>query len=120
MDNAFLLDMTLRLQAEQASLQAELISLRSLAGIDETRSEHAGMGNHMADDATDMFEQEKNLSLEQNTAQLLSQVEAARRRIDEGTYGLCETCGRPIDPARLETLAYATRCVTCKTRQEKI
>ena len=94
--------------------------MRAIAGADETQSEHAGLGNHMADDATDLFEQEKNLSLQQNTAHLLAKVSVALRRLDEGSYGLCESCGQAIDHARLQTLPYATLCVPCKTRQEKV
>ena len=57
---------------EQASLEAELERLRSITAPDETQSEHAGMGNHMADDATELFEQEKNLTLLHHTEHLLA------------------------------------------------
>ncbi len=120
MDDTFLHSMREQLEAEQIALQAELLHLRSLASLDDTQSEHAGMGNHMADDASDMFEQEKNLSLQRHTTQLLSEVEAALRRISRGVYGLCESCGKPIDPERLATLPYAARCMECRTRQEKV
>lgn len=120
MGDTFLHCMREQLESEQTALQAELLRLRSLASLDDTQSEHAGMGNHMADDASDMFEQEKNLSLQKHTAQLLSQVDSALRRISSGAYGMCESCGKPIDPERLATLPYAARCMDCKTRQEKV
>ncbi len=107
------------LRSEQASLDAELERLRSLSAADEAQSEHAGTGNHMADDATDLFEQEKALSLQHNTENLLLKVDAALRKMENGSYGVCDSCGRAIDRARLETLPYATLCVTCKARQEK-
>jgi DnaK suppressor protein len=119
-DNAFLDCRKEQLEEEQMALQAELSRLRSLASLDDTQSEHAGTGNHMADDASDMFEQEKNLSLQRHTTQLLNEVESALHRISSGVYGLCESCGKSIDPERLETLPYAARCMECKTRQEKI
>ena len=119
MEALFVDRMKLRLYDEQASLQAEAARLRADLDIDEEQSEHAGLGNHMADDATDLFEQEKNLALLENTSTLLFQVESALRRVDQGTYGACDCCGALIDRARLETRPYASLCVTCKTRQEK-
>jgi DnaK suppressor protein len=62
------------------------------------------------------FEYEKELSLGQNTIDLLRKVERALNRVDDGTYGLCESCGQPIPVARLEVLPYATECVTCARR----
>jgi DnaK suppressor protein len=109
-----------QLEAEHASLEAELDRLRALANFDDTQSEHGGLGNHMADDASELFEQEKNLVLQKHTQQLLSEVDAALRRIESGKYGQCESCGKPIDLERLETLPYVARCMDCKTRQEKL
>lgn len=62
------------------------------------------------------FEYEKELSLGQNTVDLLRKVERALARIEEGTYGLCESCGQPIPLARLEVLPYSTECVSCARR----
>ncbi|HUO46411.1 MAG TPA: TraR/DksA C4-type zinc finger protein [Acidimicrobiia bacterium] len=62
------------------------------------------------------FEYEKELSLGQNTVDLLRKVERALARIDDGVYGLCESCGQPIPVTRLEVLPYATECVTCARR----
>ena len=119
MDKTFLCNMREQLEAEHASLEAELVRLRALASFDDTQSEHGGLGNHMADDASELFEQEKNLVLQNHTQQLLSEVDAALRRIDSGKYGQCESCGKPIDPERLETLPYVACCMDCKTRQER-
>jgi len=62
------------------------------------------------------FEYEKELSLGQNTVDLLRKVERALARIGDGTYGVCESCGQAIPVARLEILPYATECVTCARR----
>ena len=62
------------------------------------------------------FEYEKELSLGQNTVDLLRKVERALARIEDGTYGICESCGQSIPVARLEVLPYATECVTCARR----
>lgn len=59
------------------------------------------------------FEYEKELSIEQNTIDLLSKVDHALERIDSGTYGICESCGNSIPVERLDVLPYATFCVDC-------
>lgn len=62
------------------------------------------------------FEFEKELSLGQNTVDLLRKVERALGRVDDATYGICESCGSQIPVARLEVLPYATECVSCARR----
>ena len=62
------------------------------------------------------FEYEKELSLGQNTVDLLRKVERALSRVVDKTYGMCESCGNPIPVARLEVLPYATECVSCARR----
>ena len=59
------------------------------------------------------FEYEKELSIEQNTVDLLSKVERALENIENGTYGICESCGKSIPMARLDVLPYVTLCVDC-------
>jgi DnaK suppressor protein len=70
----------------------------------------------MADDATEAFEQAKDLALRQNAQQLLVQVTDALARFEQGTYGICESCREEIDPARLKALPYATLCIRCQQR----
>ena len=62
------------------------------------------------------FEFEKELSLGQNTVDLLRKVERALSRVADKTYGICESCGNSIPVARLEVLPYATECVSCARR----
>jgi len=50
----------------------------------------------------------------------LNQVEAALKRLGEGTYGICSKCGNPIDPDRMRAMPQATLCVQCKKRQERV
>lgn len=72
---------------------------------------------HPADhDATGLDE---NLAIVANEEQLLEEVEAALARIDAGTFGNCEDCGKPIDPARLNALPYVSRCIACAKRHER-
>lgn len=102
-----------RLEAERDRLQ-ELIrdyeQELAEARLTESSSDRSpDPGN--AEAGSMKFEYEKELSIEQNTADLLSKVEMALRRVDEGTYGICEVCGRPIPTARLDILPYANLCV---------
>jgi DnaK suppressor protein len=100
------------LEAQQARL------LAMMAQMEIESDENLGYGNHMADDATEAFEQAKDLALLQNAERLLEQVRDALGRLDEGTYGKCESCGETIDPARLEALPYVTLCLRCQQRLE--
>lgn len=63
------------------------------------------------------FEYEKELSMQQNSIDLLHKVEKALARIDRGEYGICESCGNDIPTARLDALPYATLCVDCAQRR---
>jgi DnaK suppressor protein len=49
----------------------------------------------------------------------MAEVEHALHKFDQGTYGLCDICGQPIDPARLEALPQANLCLNCKARRAK-
>ena len=102
-----------RLEAECLRLQTEVGRL-PIGGV-----EQIGHGNHMADDASDAFEQAKSLTLRQHLESLLYEVREALGRLDDGTYGSCQVCGQPIDLARLEAIPYAALCLHCKVRAER-
>jgi DnaK suppressor protein len=110
-----------RLQAERQRLLDELATQATNGTVSGkvVGGEHAGYGNHMADDASEIFEQEKNLALLQNLKDLLARVERALRKFEAGTFGVCEDCGETIDPARLEALPWATHCIRCKQKAQK-
>ncbi len=98
------------LESERVRLQAVIAQAEAEGG------KNLGYGNHMADDATEAFEQAKDLALRQNAEQLLIKVQDALGRFEQGTYGICERCGVEIDPARLQALPYATLCLRCQQR----
>jgi len=64
--------------------------------------------------ASQVFEQQRDLALRDHNAQQLATVEAALRRLDDGTYGTCVRCGEPVAPARLEALPWAAHCIDCQ------
>lgn len=100
-----------RLEAERARLQAEVGRLSLESG-------QVGHGNHMADDASDVFEQAQSLMLRRHLENLLAEVSEALHRLEDGSYGICQMCGGAIDAARLEALPHATLCLRCKARSE--
>ncbi len=67
-----------------------------------------------ADAATALMEKEQDLLYWEELEQRLDEINRALKRLDEGTYGICEMCGQPIKPARLEALPWATLCINCR------
>ncbi|MGK5641524.1 TraR/DksA family transcriptional regulator, partial [Streptomyces sp. URMC 126] len=78
-----------------------------------------GAGDDQADTGTKNIAREHELALAANAREMLDQTERALVRLDAGTYGLCESCGRPIGKARMQAFPRATLCVECKQRQER-
>jgi RNA polymerase-binding transcription factor DksA len=66
--------------------------------------------NHLADIATETIDREIDYTLEENSGNVLREIEEALKRADDGTYGICTGCGKPIEPERLEYLPWATVC----------
>jgi len=107
------------LEAEQARLRHALTAVNHEGSLlEETGDLAIGSGDHIADSATDTFMRELDEGLEENAEHLLEEIEGALRRIDEGTYGVCDACGRSIGEERLEAVPYATLCIDDKRAQE--
>ncbi|HEX7277303.1 MAG TPA: TraR/DksA C4-type zinc finger protein [Acidimicrobiales bacterium] len=92
-------------------------------GLDSSQTdsfgELASYDQHQADIGTETFEREKDLSIIERVEAELADVEHALRRLDEGTYGLCEACGRPIDEARLDAIPAARLCLDDQATAER-
>lgn len=82
------------------------------------REDGVGYSNHMADVGTEVFEQARDVSLARQLQRSLEDVERALGKFDDGTYGICETCGTIIELARLEALPSARMCMQCQSRRE--
>ena len=102
-----------RLMEEQAQLETQLATIveESFAATQSDMSGDVGLDDESADAGTATFEREKDLSIENNVRDLLRKIEAALKRMDAGTYGLCERCGKPIEKARIKALPYAELCI---------
>jgi DnaK suppressor protein len=109
------------LEQERSRLETELAEMeREVAeSADPLDPQRGGVGNHFADDATEMEQQETALSLRRNSEHLLGQVNHALERVAAGTYGFCERCEKPIPVERLEARPYATLCIEDQAREEQ-
>ena len=97
---------------EQAAIEDDILHLREwLKGEVDVDADEGD---------PDLAEREKNLSLLMALERKLESVNAALRAIEKGKYGICEPCGLPIDPARLEVRPDATLCLTCQREVERI
>jgi RNA polymerase-binding protein DksA len=84
----------------------------------DTLSELSDYDDHPADVATETFEREKDRALRNNARETVERVTAALRKMDHGTYGLCDICGKEIPAGRLDAVPYATLCVKCQADVE--
>ena len=106
------------LQAEVLRLRSELVhSQEELTGL--MRDSGDGAGDDQADTGTKNITREHELALAANAREMLEQTEHALERIEAGTYGLCEVCGKPIGKARMQAFPRATLCVEDKQKQER-
>ena len=103
-----------RLETERESLLEEL----KTAALVAERRERGPYGEY-GELATEIVEVEKGLILEKRVRDQLAEVEHALDKFDQETYGLCDSCGQPVEPARLEALPHASLCLSCKARQAK-
>ncbi|MFB6653683.1 TraR/DksA family transcriptional regulator [Streptomyces microflavus] len=106
------------LTSETMRLRSELeASGAALAGL--MRDSGDGAGDDDADTGTKNITREHELSLAANAQEMLEQTERALARLEAGTYGLCEICGKPIGKARMQAFPRATLCVEDKQKQER-
>ncbi|MFJ4962149.1 General stress protein 16O [Streptomyces sp. ADI96-02] len=106
------------LTSEIMRLRTELeTSGAALAGL--MRDSGDGAGDDEADTGTKNITREHELSLAANAQEMLEQNERALTRLEAGTYGLCEVCGKPIGKARMQAFPRATLCVEDKQKQER-
>jgi RNA polymerase-binding protein DksA len=86
---------------------------------DETEEIVGNSDNHLGDTATATLDREIDYSLEENSEHVLRAIDAALQRIEDGTFGICTSCGQPISEERLEAIPYATQCIDCRRKGER-
>jgi RNA polymerase-binding transcription factor DksA len=107
-----------RLEGDKKRLLGELEQLSVAGRPSEERREGSPFGKR-EEEATESLELERRLALERGIKEQLTAIEFALAKITAGTYGKCDVCGKPIEPARLEALPQARRCMSCKTLELK-
>ena len=102
------------LEADLADTAARLDALRRDFDGDVAASADSNADDeHDPEGATIAFERAQLVAVLKRATVDLDELDAAVRRVDEGTYGACERCGLPIAPARLEARPAARRCIGC-------
>jgi len=107
-----------RLKKEKAELLEKLEQLRAIGQPSAERKEGSPFGKR-EEGADEALELEKRLALGKRLEESLNEVEHALQKYEAGTYGLCDSCGQPIEQARLEAIPQASLCLNCKASQAK-
>ncbi|SRR6266508_3545206 len=110
-----LLDERRQLQAQYDELEASTFSTNQSDLTGEM-----GFDEEYADAGTATFERERDLSLVNNVLDLIERIDKALAKIEDGRYGLCERCGKPIEKLRLKALPYANLCIKDKQAEERV
>jgi DnaK suppressor protein len=113
------------------ALKKELIAERErlnteIAGLDadlseslEDSSEESPYDQHLAETAAVTLDREIDLTLEENAKARIAQIDRALRKMEGGTFGTCDMCGKPITEERLKVAPFATLCIDCKRREDR-
>ena len=108
-------ELTVDLERARASLLAERARLLTELGEPIESPGQMTYGSQAAA-ASHVFEQQRDLALRDRSRVELQRIENALRKLDEGKYGTCESCGQPIAPERLEAIPWAPLCIDCARR----
>jgi DnaK suppressor protein len=107
-----------RLKKEKTQISEKLEQLKAREQPPGERREGSPFGKR-EEEASEVFELEKRLALEQKLRATLAEINHALKKYEAGSYGLCDSCGQPIEHDRLEALPQASLCLSCKARQAK-
>jgi RNA polymerase-binding transcription factor len=100
-------------ERDRISNAIDYLHAENPGNMEDELGELAGRGsdNHLGDMATVTFDRELDQGLEEGAQQTLVQIDRALQKIDDGTYGTCERCGKPIAEDRLRARPWATLCI---------
>jgi RNA polymerase-binding protein DksA len=110
-----------RLLDERKRVVAALQNLHDdhASSLYDESGEETAFDNHLADTATETYDRELDYTLEENSEHVLAEIDAALKRIEDGTYGICTNRGEQIPVERLEALPWATLCIDCQRLRER-
>ena len=110
------------LLTERAQISRALVAIHadSSTSLEDATGElnSSSVDDHLADLASETHDREVEYGLEENADEVVLEIDAALKRMDDGTYGVCTTCGKPIGKQRLEARPWATLCIDDQRRLE--
>ena len=108
-------------QREQISRALVAIHADASTSLEDATGElnSSSLDDHLGDLASETHDREVEYGLEENGDEVVSEIDAALKRIDDGTYGVCASCGQPIGKERLEARPWATLCIDDQRRREQ-
>lgn len=121
MDETLMAKLRTDLERRRADIQNQLAGLTGevqTLSVDEN-DEGSGLSNHPADTGSDLAEQERLLTVSQDLGENLAAIDSALQRMDDGTYGICQRCGKPINPERLEAFPWVEYDIECQAIVER-
>ena len=128
MKKAELVEFRQLLLSLRARLRGDVEQLTSGALAGAEGNGDAKSPTHLAELGTDAYEQDFSLRFAENDQEVLDEIEDALRRIEDGTYGVCEACREEgnapsrskIGKARLRAIPYARNCIKCERKREEL
>jgi len=106
---------------ERAKLASEIkaIAQETSKSPREASGDLSAYTVHMADMAADTYERELSMNIVSSEQELLYQIDDALKRLDDGSYGVCQQCNQPIAMSRLKAVPYASMCIQCQRAKEQ-
>lgn len=120
MDDKKLKSLRKALEKRKAEIEGDVSFMEDemrAIGVDQDE-ENGSLGNHFADDGSNVAEAERIVTVSEDFDVILHQINAALERMDEGTYGTCQRCGKQIAAARLNAFPYVAYCINCQSEIE--
>lgn len=109
------------LLAERAKFAGEIRSIAREASKSprEASGDLSAYPMHMADMSSDTYERELSMNLASTEQEVLYHIDDALKRLDDGTFGVCQQCNKPISMSRLKAVPYVPMCIACQRMQEQ-
>ena len=106
---------------ERAKLTDEIKSIAREASTSprEASGDLSAYTVHLADMAADTYDRELSMNIVSSEQEILYQIDDALKRLDDGSYGLCQQCNQPVSMSRLKAVPYASLCITCQRAKEQ-
>jgi RNA polymerase-binding protein DksA len=106
---------------ERVKLADEIKSIAKDASISprDASGDLSAYTVHMADMAADTYDRELSMNIASSEQEILYQIDDALKRLDDGSYGICQQCNQPITMSRLKAVPYASLCIACQRSKEQ-